>query len=470
MSTRPSLNQALVLMNRQAYAEARAICQQHLALNPNNFNARHLLGLIQLKSGNPIAACRELQRATELPVQPRFRAQALSNLALALQARGHCSQALEAIEQALTLAPDEPAFRLNQLALLEQLGRWHAIEQLGRSQPELLQYPEARLTLAVALRHRNNSTRAVELLQPLLAAGDADTEAEWALNLCLCQRSGELIHILETRACAPERLLQIADYIAEESDPALAAELYALVIRRQPDNTHARHMLDAAAGHCTAEAPRGYVQALYNTHADQFEYRLQQRLEYKAPALLARLLSEQIRPPERGLEVLDLGCGTGLCGEALKSALPVRHLRGCDLAQKMLDLAAQKRIYDQLECDDLLSVLRRSDPVDLITATDVLIYTGDLSPVCTLVATRLRAGGSFAFTVEAAADSESVSLQPSGRYRHSRKHIEAVAAAAGLKVQHCTPFPLRLEHRQPVTGLMVRLERPAQPEGSRVNN
>lgn len=470
MSTLPSLNQALVLMNQQAYAEARSICQQHLARTPDNFNARHLLGLVQLKSGNPIAACRELQRATKLPVQPRFKAQALSNLALALQARERCTEALETIEQALTLVPDEPAFRLNQLALLERLNHWQAIEQLGRSQPALLQYPEARLTLAVALRHRQNSPQALELLQPLLAEGDTDTEAEWALNLCLCQRSDELIRTLQAHRCPPERLLQIADYIAEESDPSRAAALYALVIRQQPDNTHARHMLDAAAGHCTAEAPRGYVQALYNTHADQFEHRLQQRLEYKAPELLARLLSKQIQPPAQGLEVLDLGCGTGLCGKALKSALPVRHLKGCDLAQKMLELAAQKRIYDQLECDDLLSVLSRSGPVDLITATDVLIYTGDLAPICTSVAATLRAGGTFAFTVEAAEGCEPVSLQPSGRYRHSRKHIEAVAAAAGLKVQHCSPFPLRLEHEQPITGLMVLLERPAQPEGNRVSN
>lgn len=100
----------------------------------------------------------------------------------------------------------------------------------------------------------------------------------------------------------------------------------------------------------------------------------------------------------------------------------------------------------------------------------MLIYTGDLAPICTSVAATLRAGGTFAFTVEAAEGCEPVSLQPSGRYRHSRKHIEAVAAAAGLKVQHCSPFPLRLEHEQPITGLMVLLERPAQPEGNRVSN
>jgi predicted TPR repeat methyltransferase len=472
MSSLPSLNEALALMNQQAFAAARSICQQHLAHKPDDFNARHLLGLIQLKSGNAIAACRELQRATELPVQARFKAQALSNLSLALQARGRSEDAYRAIEHAITLLPDESAFQLNRLALLEQLGRWQTIEQLFTVQPQLMHYTDARLTLAVALRHQHKSPEALNLLQPLLVSPDfsIEAESEWALNLCLCQQSDRLLAQLRQQDCSPTRLLELADYIAEESDPEVAVQLYEEVVKQQPDNAHAQHMLNAAGGRCSAEAPKGYVQALYDAHAEEFENRLQKQLEYRAPQLLAKLLTQLIESDNAELEMLDLGCGTGLCGQALKAVLPIHRLYGCDLSHSMLELAAAKKCYDQLECRDLQSALAQSGPVDLITATDVLIYTGDLHPVCQAAARALRAGGHFAFTVEAAEDDQAVSLQSSGRFRHSQSHIEAAAAVAGLHVKYCATFPLRLEHQRQLTGLMVVLERPSQAEGNNASS
>lgn len=472
MSSLPSLNEALALMNQQAFAAARAICQQHLAHKPDDFNARHLLGLIQFKSGNAISACRELQRATELPVQARFQAQALSNLSLALQARGKPEEAYGAIERAISLLPDEAAFQLNRLALQEQLERWQTIEQLCAGQPQLLHYTDARLTLAVALRHQHKNPEALNLLQPLLASPDCSIEAEseWALNLCLCEQGDRVLQQLRQQGCSLARMLELADYIAEESNPAMAVQLYQEVVKQQPDNAHAQHMLNAAGGHCSAEAPRDYVQALYNAHADEFENRLQRRLEYRAPQLLADLLSRLISAPQEGLEVLDLGCGTGLCGQALKAALPIHRLHGCDLSRNMLEWAAAKHCYDQLECRDLQSALAQSSPVDLITATDVLIYTGDLQPVCQAAARALRAGGHFAFTVEAAEDDQAVSLQSSGRYRHSQSHIETAAAVAGLQVKYCATFPLRLEHQRQLTGLMVVLECTNQAEGNNASS
>ena len=359
------------------------------------------------------------------------------------------------------------------LALLEQLGQWHAIQQLGTEQPELFEHPDARLALAVALRHQNSSSQALALLAPMLASPDSsiETESEWALNLCLSKGADALMAQVQQRQWSWQQCLQLADYIAEEASPASAACLYQAVLRLQPDNAHAQHMRDAAAGNCTAEAPAGYVQALYNTHATEFEHRLKQRLGYRAPEQLAQLLAELITPPERGLDVLDLGCGTGLCGQSLKSTLPIRYLAGCDLAQQMLELAADKNLYDALHCQDLLSALTQSKPVDLITATDVLIYTGDLHPVCQAAAEVLRDGGWFAFTVEAAEDDHPVSLQASGRYRHSHRHIESAANASGLRLLQCIRFPLRLEHQRQLTGLMAVLEyRPTHSDGNTPNS
>lgn len=53
MSTPSPLQQALMLMQHQAYPNAQAICEKLLARRPDDFNARHLLGLIQLQAGPP---------------------------------------------------------------------------------------------------------------------------------------------------------------------------------------------------------------------------------------------------------------------------------------------------------------------------------------------------------------------------------------------------------------------------------
>ena len=50
--------------------------------------------------------------------------------------------------------------------------------------------------------------------------------------------------------------------------------------------------------------------------------------------------------PSKQLDVLDAGCGTGLCGPLL--APYARRLIGVDLSEGMLALAKEKHVYDAL--------------------------------------------------------------------------------------------------------------------------
>ena len=53
--------------------------------------------------------------------------------------------------------------------------------------------------------------------------------------------------------------------------------------------------------------------------AESFDAHLLENLDYRAPALIAEALKEQMSEPVANLDVLDAGCGTGLCGEFLRS-------------------------------------------------------------------------------------------------------------------------------------------------------
>src|SRR6202012_4484032 len=102
-------------------------------------------------------------------------------------------------------------------------------------------------------------------------------------------------------------------------------------------------------------------------------------LKYEAPQLLHAALQRPGQlPRESGLRILDLGCGTGLCGPLLRPW--AARLVGVDLSPKMLSKAAARGVYDQLNCAELTQWLaEEAQPFDVIVCADVLCYFGDLA-------------------------------------------------------------------------------------------
>ena len=102
-------------------------------------------------------------------------------------------------------------------------------------------------------------------------------------------------------------------------------------------------------------------------------------------------------------DVLDAGCGTGLCGPLL--APYARRLVGVDLSTGMLKQAEAKNVYDQLYKVELTAYLRDCPgEFDVIVSADTLVYFGPLESVARAAAGALRPGGRLIFTVEALLD------------------------------------------------------------------
>jgi len=222
------------------------------------------------------------------------------------------------------------------------------------------------------------------------------------------------------------------------------------------DTLHRFYLASVRAGDATpAQPPRAYVEALFDEYADDFQSHLIEHLKYQAhETLLAPLRVGGQRYPL----VLDLGCGTGLCGQLIQPHADA--VDGVDLAQAMVEQAHASGAYRRVEQGDLLGFLRsHSAPADLVIAADVFIYVGALDEAFAAVRQRLRAGGSFAFSVELASDAQDLQLRPSLRYAHSRPYVERLAQAHGFRVRQTWEAPLREDQQQPVMGLYVWLER-----------
>jgi predicted TPR repeat methyltransferase len=201
--------------------------------------------------------------------------------------------------------------------------------------------------------------------------------------------------------------------------------------------------------------PADLVTKQFDDYADEFDDKLVERLGYGAPGRIAEMLARHM-PANNALDVLDIGCGTGLCAPHLRDY--ARHLAGVDLAPRMVEKARARGLYDVLEAGDLLPILERErERWGLIVAGDVLAYFGGLESLFDAISAALKPSGYFAFTTEAL-DCGAFTLRGSGRYAHSRDYIAGLVAQ-DFQIVDATRSMIRREGGRPLDGDFILLRR-----------
>ena len=237
--------------------------------------------------------------------------------------------------------------------------------------------------------------------------------------------------------------LNLAHMASAAGDRAGAERWYRAGLEQRPDEPNLRHMLASLLGQTTERPPEGHVASLFDDMARGFDSHLQGQLGYRVPADLARLVAPLLKHAAPAL-VIDLGCGTGLVGEAL-AGMGARIV-GIDLSARMLERAAQRGAYERLEKADAVAGLLRepAGSAHAVLAADVFIYMGDLGAVFAAASRVLAPGGLFAFSIEDA-DQGDYSLRSSGRYAHSPAYVRALASRSALEEKSLERAGLRRE-------------------------
>lgn len=252
----------------------------------------------------------------------------------------------------------------------------------------------------------------------------------------------------------PALLLQLGElaHIVGRRDEARAA--YQLYLARCPDDAEVTHLV-AALSDATppARVSNRCIEQLYGRFADFYDENMTGELDYCAPARLYRATVAALQGRSE-LDVLDLGCGTGLGGERWRAR--ARYLVGVDLSAQMIARAQLRGVYDRLDTDEISAWLERdtSERFDLIIACDTLIYFGDLRQVVRPARRRLKPGGLLGFTVERG-DTDPVQLSDSGRFTHHGDHVLRAVAEAGLTMDSLHETTIRYEYGEPVLGLIA---------------
>lgn len=244
-------------------------------------------------------------------------------------------------------------------------------------------------------------------------------------------------------------------FIAKEHIP-FALHHFQTAARLQPDNTSLQYTIQALSQNSRLlSAPTDYVKSLFDSYADHYDQHLLTALDYQIPLHFERILKKQ-QPAHNTLNILDLGCGTGLCGSVIKPFS--KTLTGVDLSEKMLDIARDKNMYDTLECNDLNFFLTQKNAAyDLIVAGDVLVYIGELDLFFQQIQQALRAGGIFLFNTEIS-ENENYAMNQSGRFSHQKKYIESLAKKNHLDVIHYEKAVTRMQNNEPVYGHLYALK------------
>ena len=275
--------------------------------------------------------------------------------------------------------------------------------------------PEISYNLALILKELQEYEQALSLM--FNAYYKAPEHQDWSINL-----AETLILFNKT---APEKAKKIASNWYE----------------KMPENIVAKHLWAVINGQ-KSEVEEKYNRLLFDTFAPTYEATLQ-KINYQAVQKIAEICWQPSG------KILDLGCGSGLLGEALKN--DKNEIIGVDISEKMLALASQKKVYTKLECAEIIDFLKKNtEHFDLITASDVFCYFDNLEEIF-----KLCLPMKLVFSVEINPLVETFVLQPNGRWQHNPKYIENALKSVGYSNILIQNIILRQEDETDVCGAIL---------------
>jgi len=343
----------------------------------------------------------------------------------------------------------------NQAEVLLALGKAKDADALFRN---ILRYDKENMValrgLALAAAALGQKSRAVKF--------DQKADKQEARNHCNnAEKASEKASYQEAIECYQKAIEVDADNLyaiwglaecyASLDDKKIAAEWYQRYLHIEPGEPEAMHMLSAMGVSTPPDrASEAYIATLFDRFAPDFDAQLTGELEYRAPKILASTIKGHLPAGKTRLDILDLGCGTGLGGLAFKKL--AKRIDGVDLSGEMLKLARKRRIYKYLTKSDIVTHLNRVNrKYDLVTGADVFVYFGALNDVFEGVEKVLKPGGFLVFSVETNKNS-GFELTPSGRYVHGRPYVRKVAKWGGLNECSVGREIVRQEYGEPVFG------------------
>jgi len=492
-----SLSQAQKLLQEEPLEKVSDYAKRWLRSSPDSLDALQFCGMISIKKNNPHEALEYfkhaiLQKPKEischinlsniytnlgrieealmhlrqaLRLQP-LHAEAYNNIGRLLYKQKRFEEAIPNFEKALRIDPDywEAHYNLaHSLASQNQLSRAAThYREVIRLFPE---HPIAHFNLGLVCIDDENYTEAEKHLSKALELNEHNDEAAKQLGQAyvMLGKTNDALQAYEKALRLtpnqPDLHHNIAILHLRNEDKAKALFHFKEALKLDPRNDTAKHMVMALNSIQTATtAPLSYLTQLFDQYADYYNDHLKNKLKYQVPYLLRNAIGKGLGSNPKAGRILDLGCGTGLCGIFFRDL--ALELIGVDLSSKMIEKAKALDAYEKLLVADLNEYLSQDnlEPFDLIIAGDVLVYSGDLHSIFKNVARALVLYGQFAFTTEHI-ESDNYYLQPTGRFAHSTQYIHQLTKEYHFTIEIEETITPREHEGIPVPGQLYILKK-----------
>ena len=374
---------------------------------------------------------------------------------------GNVQGAFDALRKSVSLAPDWGPGLLELALLLARQNQFpeaiETAEKVAALEPKNLQVLAGVIDIAhravhleMAVRHLRRGLRLVhgDITLRRLLASDLSDLGQHSESLEIWD---ELVKEYPTDL---ESLVgRVKAYIAA-GQPVCAKDSATTLLEMAPNDRTYQYYSKLTRGETPDQQPVELTSKIFDNLAEFYDWRMVRGLKYQLPKQVSQLILE--RHPDRKINVLDLGCGTGLLGVFLGRLDGA--LMGVDPSRKMIEQAARHNVYDRFHTVNLHDALRETPDklYQVITALDVFIYAGDVKHAIPNMYRVLTPGGMMVLSFETAAEQGAdMVLQPNGRYAHKRSHLQALCQSAGFTSVEIENVVLREENRQPVDGFTV---------------
>lgn len=452
-NTSIQLNLANLLKAQGLYSQAAAILENLLELHPEYAPALNNLGSVYYAQGKLDLAIEYYQNATK---QQTHYSDAYYNLGLALSKTNQISAAITAYETLLAFAPHHSAAMFQLACLIMRQEHYaQALKYFSILEEMHPHHFETQTNIATCYLKMGDFSNAARHYAKALELTPNDTQSLFNLGFINMQQ-GNIDTAIQHYQCvvqinpddfAAHNNLGVA-FLAKQHI-GFALKHFQEALRLQPQNKAIQYTVNTLVkDQRLLAAPPEYVKSLFDAYADHYEIHLRTALEYRVPELLYQAVKKISAKTD--YIMLDLGCGTGLCGKIFKPI--AKNILGVDLSERMLAIASVKNVYDELVTDDLIEFLaKQQSRFDLVVSGDVFVYVGDLADIFFQVSRILSPAGLFVFNTEIST-LDDYSMNQSGRFSHHKNYLDNLAKKNQFSIKLYETTITRMQNNAPVYG------------------
>lgn len=232
-----------------------------------------------------------------------------------------------------------------------------------------------------------------------------------------------------------------------------AEQSFRMALKQQPTYQDALFMLSALnpeavpADRRPQRMPSTLVKQFFGILAPQYDA-MEANNRYNG----ARVAYDALRPltgERKDLVVLDLGAGTGIASRPWRPV--AKELVGVDFVTAMADAAKQVKVaetalFDRVIEEDIYDIAGTTAPVgtaDVVLLISVAQFLGNLQPLLTGLAPKLKSGALLAVTIEPFSAPAGFGVNiATGRFGHHPDYVKQQASQAGLTLVQDTRVQL----------------------------